>query len=518
MNKPWIKNPSKVLPQLMVAVWATWGYFSMGTVRGWSSPGIPSLNRTLDFEMSSSDFQWISSFPMLGAMLGSLFINKPMQYYGRKNALIGHYLIFIGGFLITGFTYFGKHKSMLYVGRFLMGFAAGCTTPAAQIYVSECASPRIRGRMGSLTASSLALGVWLTYIIGSFVDWHVLSWILGCLPILFMGGSFLLPESPVWLISKGRHQEAQRSLQVLRGKGTNIEAEIERIKEHQERVAIKSGQDDTVMQQFRDVLTSGPVVKPLAISLSIMLFQQTTGINAIVFYTVSIFQTAGSSMDGTYATIIVGAVQLIFTVASGFLVDRCGRRMLYIVSAITTSIPLTAMGTFFYFQHQWGDQEATDYFGWLPLVSLMVFFITYSGGISNVPFIIMGEMFPLRYRSLLGGISSSFHLFCTFVVVRFFPDMLREMGKDGTFYFFAGCTLLSAIFVYFLLPETKGKTLEEMEQLFSSNNLSESRKRINCLDDVIAMEISLNGTVVLLGRSETNDCDTEELQLSVNKL
>lgn len=84
--------------------------------------------------------------------------------------------------------------------------------------VSECASPRIRGRMGSLTASSLALGVWLTYIIGSFVDWHVLSWILGCLPILFMGGSFLLPESPVWLISKGRHQEAQRSLQVLRGK------------------------------------------------------------------------------------------------------------------------------------------------------------------------------------------------------------------------------------------------------------------------------------------------------------
>lgn len=74
---------------------------------------------------------------MLGAMLGSLFINKPMQYYGRKNALIGHYLIFIGGFLITGFTYFGKHKSMLYVGRFLMGFAAGCTTPAAQIYVQR---------------------------------------------------------------------------------------------------------------------------------------------------------------------------------------------------------------------------------------------------------------------------------------------------------------------------------------------------------------------------------------------
>lgn len=191
--------------------------------------------------------------------------------------------------------------------------------------------------------------------------------------------------------------------------------------------------------------------------------------------------------------------------------------MLYIVSAITTSIPLTAMGTFFYFQHQWGDQEATDYFGWLPLVSLMVFFITYSGGISNVPFIIMGEMFPLRYRTLLGGISSSFHLFCTFVMVRFFPDMLRAMGKGGTFYFFSGCTLLSAIFVYFLLPETKGKTLEELEQLFRSNNI-EPHKRQYYLEDTLATEKNTNWEVVLLRRSETKDSHRTELQLCVNKL
>jgi facilitated trehalose transporter len=130
----------------------------MGSVRGWSSPAIPSLNRTVDFELSPSDLQWIcnnfkdqfhfilttvklflfmtASFPLLGAVLGSLFIIKPMEYYGRKKALIGHYFVFVFGFLITALASFGKHKSMLYAGRFLMGFAAGSTIPVCQIYVS----------------------------------------------------------------------------------------------------------------------------------------------------------------------------------------------------------------------------------------------------------------------------------------------------------------------------------------------------------------------------------------------
>lgn len=192
--------------------------------------------------------------------------------------------------------------------------------------------------------------------------------------------------------------------------------------------------------------------------------------------------------------------------------------MLFISSAVATSVPLAAMGIFFYFQHKWGDKEATRSLGWLPIVCLMVFFITYSGGMSNVPFIIMGEMFPTEYRALLGAISSSFHLFCTFVAVFFFPNMLKAMGKDGTFFFYTGCTLLSAIFVYFLLPETKGKTLEEIEQIFSSDRHHQHIKSIYRLDDVIATGINMNGDVIFLRRSQSNDSDNSELQLCVDKL
>jgi facilitated trehalose transporter len=125
------------------------------------------------------------------------------------------------------------------------------------------------------------------------------------------------------------------------------------------------------------------------------------------------------------------------------------------------------MGSFFYMQAQWGPAMATEKLGWLPLLSLIVFFIAYSGGYANVPFILMGELFPSRYRSILGPLSSSFNLCCTFTVVRSFPVMQISMEKYGAFWFFMCCTLLGIIFVYFLLPETKGKTLEDIEKLFS---------------------------------------------------
>ena len=191
----------------------------MGLVRGWSSPGMPSLHRTTNgtIEMSQTDLTWITSLPMFGAMLGALLIGVPMQIYGRRKALVGHYLLFSIGFLLIGFTHFVRHKAMLYAGRFLSGVGNGMTTPASQIYVAECSSPWIRGRLGSFTASSLALGILVTYIIGAFVDWHVMAWTFGCVPLVFLGWMALMPETPVWLLTHDKEDKARASLQRLRG-------------------------------------------------------------------------------------------------------------------------------------------------------------------------------------------------------------------------------------------------------------------------------------------------------------
>jgi len=162
-------------------------------------------------------------------------------------------------------------------------------------------------------------------------------------------------------------------------------------------------------------------------------------------------------------------------------VDRFGRKFLLLGSASVVSISLASMGTFFYLQKQWGAEEATATLGWLPLVSLIVFFIAYSSGFANVPFIIMGELFPTTYRSILGPISSSFNLLCTFSVVRSFPAMKEGLGDDWTFWLFMITTIFSILFIFFFLPETKGKTLEEIESLFSKKSQTMQSSRMGSL-------------------------------------
>ncbi|KZS13711.1 Uncharacterized protein APZ42_021097 [Daphnia magna] len=460
MWKHIMKNPHKVLPQLLAAGIGSWGFFCTGTVRGWSSPGIPSLNATKTFDIDATEMAWIAAMPPLCALAGALLVGYPMQRYGRRTALIGLSLPFFLGFLLMGFTNLAQHKAILFIGRLLSGLMNGAATPASQIYISECASPRIRGTLSSFTASALALGILVAYIIGAFVDWWVLAFILSMFPLMLFTGMIFMPETPVWLISHNREDDARKALQRLRGKRTDIEAEFQRLKENQ----AKNSQQQEI--QPRELL-KGSVLKPLGISMGIMFFQQFTGINAMIFYTVSIFKSAGTTLDGRYATIIIGFVQLIATAGSGFLVDRFGRRFLLLSSAAIVSGALAAMGSFFYMQAQWGPALATETLGWLPLLSLIVFFIAYSGGYANVPFILMGEMFPARYRSILGPLSSSFNLCCTFTVVRSFPLMQISMEKYGAFWFFMCCTLVGIVFVYFLLPETKGKTLDDIEKLFS---------------------------------------------------
>lgn len=147
-------------------------------------------------------------------------------------------------------------------------------------------------------------------------------------------------------------------------------------------------------------------------------------------------------------------------------VDRFGRRPLLLASGVGSCVSLASMGLFFYLKVEWGAEEASAACGWLPLASLIVFVVAYSIGLGPVPFLVMGEIFPAEYRNALGSVSSSFNLTCTFVVVRTFPDLSLALGQHGVFWFYAASCALSVLFVGLAVPETKGKTLEEIGRLF----------------------------------------------------
>ncbi|XP_057379573.1 facilitated trehalose transporter Tret1-2 homolog [Daphnia carinata] len=477
-NIPPFKNWPKVAPQIICATSASWAMLSTGLVRGWSSSAIPQLtspnNETLYLEQNEA--AWLTSLPPLCAIFGSLLIAFPMELYGRRMTLASLSIPYVLGFYLMGLSYYLHSAAVLFVGRVITGLITGASSPTSQIYVSECSSPRVRGALGSFTSTFISFGILIAYIVGALVEWQIMCFVIGSLPIVLGLAMLMMPETPSWLVSHNRESQAKDALQQLRGKYTNIESEFQRIKTNVD--------SQLPNASYSKILTSGHLIKPLLISLALMFFQQFSGINAIVFYSASVFQEAGSTLDRFSASIVIGVVQMVFTMMSVFLVDRIGRRILLIISGVCMAVSLSGLSAFLYLKSAWEELSIVDEstvaessvfeeLGWLPLLCLMSFIIAYSIGFGAVPQLIMGELFPLEYRHRLGTISASFSLCCTFIVVRAFPEMAATMGLGGVYGLYAACCLMAVVFVAFFLPETKGKTLEEISQFFGQATAKE---------------------------------------------
>ncbi|XP_046649044.1 facilitated trehalose transporter Tret1-2 homolog isoform X2 [Daphnia pulicaria] len=469
---PPFKNWQKVAPQIVCATSASWAMLCTGLVRGWSSSAIPQLtaekNDTLHLEQEEA--AWITSLPPLCGIFGSLMIAFPMEFFGRRMTLATISIPYVLGFYLMGLSYYVNWTPLLFIGRVITGLLTGASAPTSQIYVSECASPRIRGALGSFTATFLSLGILIAYIIGAVVEWQILCFIIGSMPIVLGLAMMFMPETPSWLVAHDQESQAKVALQQLRGKYTDIEPEFERIK-------FNDNSHGSNNIRYIKILTSCHLMKPLLISMALMFFQQFSGINAIVFYSASIFQEAGSTIDRFVSSIMIGVVQLIFTVISALLVDRFGRRVLLMTSGTFMAVSLSGLGAFVYVKKAWEELSVVDEstveeqnllaeLGWLPLLCLMSFIISYSFGFGAVPQLVMGELFPSEYRHRMGTISVSFSVLCTFVVVRTFPLMASTMGLASVYGLYATCCLTAVVFVGLFLPETKGKTLEEISSFF----------------------------------------------------
>lgn len=232
------------------------------------------------------------------------------------------------------------HWHMIVFARFLSGFCVGISLPSAQIYVSECSNPGIRGVLGSFPSLSMSTGILVAYILGKFLPWVQLAWISCVISLFLFFAVMLLPESPVWLKTKGRILEAENSAKWLHLTGFSLQTQSTDVTESEK---------EQIEKPFsRKVLFSRPVLMPLWVGLSLLAIQQLTGIDSIIFFTVEIFRSAGSSIDEHLSTIIVGFVQVISNFSSLFIVDRSGRKPLLISSGIIMSASMASMGAAFY--------------------------------------------------------------------------------------------------------------------------------------------------------------------------
>lgn len=305
----------------------------------------------------------------------------------------------------------------------------------------------------------ITAGILYTYVLGAIVSYTWLAVLSGLVPVVFLIAFFNAPESPIYLLRNNKRAQAEKSLRILRGSSYNINVELNEL---QNDINKSMQAQSSVME----LITRKATVKGLVVSLGLMIFQQLSGVNAVIFYSANIFQAAGSTLDPAVATIIVGIVQVLVTYASSLLVDRAGRRILLLISDAIMALCLGSLGYYFYLQESGKD---VSNIGLLPLLSVVVFIIVFSIGFGPIPWMMTGELFSSEIKGVATGIAVALNWLLTFVVTKSFQSLVTGLGSAGTFWIFSGICFAGTVFVALIVPETKGKSLEEIQKMLGGN-------------------------------------------------
>jgi MFS transporter, SP family, arabinose:H+ symporter len=408
----------------------------------------------LHFALSPLALGWVVGSALIGCVVGAALSGALTDRLGRRSVLSGAAVLFLVSSLWSAVA---QSTDSLVAARILGGIGVGFASLLVPVYIAELAPPGPRGALVSLNQVAILLGMVLSYLINRWIglvgDAHWLAdtgwrWMLGAEAapaLIFLGLSALVPESPRWLVKQDRVDEASKILQRLHGL-VAARAEMEEI-----RRAV-AHEDGTILDLFR--AGSRGI---MFMTMMLALFQAITGINIVMYYAPTIFTSAGiATGDALTHSVVIGVVMLISTVGSMFLVDRAGRRAVMLVASAGMGLSLLLLGMMF----ASGPQHAI----WL-LVWTLTYVSSFSIGMGGIYWVVVSEIFPTRVRGTAMSLSVIFLWGGNYLVSQFFPYLLAAL-KGQVFYLFAAMCLLCFVFVMAFVPETKGKTLEQIELEF----------------------------------------------------
>ncbi|XP_073455617.1 solute carrier family 2, facilitated glucose transporter member 8 isoform X1 [Aquarana catesbeiana] len=448
---------------------AVLGPLSFGFVLGFSSPAISDLKHADDprLILDKGTASWFGSIVTIGAAVGGLFGGWMVDRLGRKVTLMICSIPFVLGFTLI---ISAQNVWMLLGGRLVSGLASGITSLVVPVYISETSHPRVRGLLGSCVQLMVVIGIVGSYIAGMFLDWRWLAVLCSVPPVIMALFMIFMPETPRYLISQNQRVEALSALSFLRGPDVDHEWEYRQI---------ESSADQKEGSLKVADLWNPSIYKPFLIGILLMFFQQFTGINAIMFYADMIFEEANFK-NSSLASVIVGLIQVVFTAVAALIMDKAGRKILLIVSGTIMAVSTTLFGVYFKIMEMHAKNASSvlpvtampdstgEQLAWLPLASMALFISGFAIGWGPIPWLVMSEIFPLRARGVASGVCVITNWGCAFLVTKEFQDMMDSMTSYGTFWLFAAICALNVLFTVLYVPETKGKSLEQIESHFQS--------------------------------------------------
>ena len=405
-----------------------------------------------EYALSIIQEELIISMVSLGAILGAISGGPLCDKLGRKKIVLSSSLIFI--ISAIGLSLAGSVNGLI-GWRFLVGFAIGVSSATAPLYIAELSPRHIRGGLVTINQLFITIGILGSYLIGFlFVDtqsWRIM-FVLAGIPAAFQ---FLImaffPESPRYLINIGEKDRAFNILKKLRATEEHAQLEITHIEKM--RNTRKPHWSELISKRVRPALLAG---------IGVTIIQQITGINTIIYYAPTIFKFAGVGSDkaALLATTWVGIVNVLMTFVAIYLLDKVGRKPLLLFGLGGMAISLIILGIGF-------DQTVSKgLVGIMALICLFVYIASFAYSLGPIGWLLNSEIYPLHIRGKAMGVATCANWVSNFIVTATFLNLINIFGKAGTFWLYGGIGILGIFFIWRLVPETKGKSLEEIEDFW----------------------------------------------------
>jgi len=401
----------------------------------------------------------VVAIALAGAAIGAAMAGNLSDRIGRRRMILGAGLLFIAGAVISAVA---EGVIILLIGRFLVGLAIGVASMLTPLYLAEVSPARNRGAIVSLNQLCITAGILVSYLVGFAFAGVSGGWrwmlALGAVPgIILSVGMLVLPESPRWLAGHGRTQDAENVLQHLRG-SANV---LDELRELRTDLAREGRQLASASQ-----LLAPRLRRPLIIGIGLAMFQQITGINTVIYFAPTIFQSAGLSSAATsiLATAGVGAVNVIMTIVSIRLIDRLGRRRLLFWSLGGMTVTLLVLSGAFH-------AGASGQLAWIAVVSVATYVGFFAIGLGPVFWLLIAEIFPLALRGRAMSLATVANWGFNLIVSATFLDLVGALGSAGAFLVYAILSIVALAFIASKVPETKGRSLEQIEDALESSQV-----------------------------------------------